>query len=70
MNVQELINAEVDLYVQFCSLAALHDDKEVEYKQSAHVLFYHIQEMRSTGQVNFMNYLPSFPGKVRITPIR
>lgn len=51
--VSELINDEVRLYVGFCQAAALHDEKEAAYRAAAHVIFYHIQEMRTTGNTCF-----------------
>lgn len=50
MRIEELINLEVDLYVQYCRAAARHDEWEEYHKMVAHTLFYHIQEMRATGK--------------------
>jgi hypothetical protein len=50
VSVDELIDSEVKMYLGFCNAAAQHDEQEVLYRQLAHVVFYHIQEMRSTGQ--------------------
>jgi hypothetical protein len=50
MSVDELIDTEVKLYVTFCEKASKHDALEGFYKSVAHNLFYHIQELRSTGR--------------------
>jgi hypothetical protein len=50
VRIEELINLEVDLYVQYCRAAAKHDEWEEHNRMVAHTLFYHIQEMRSTGR--------------------
>lgn len=48
--VDEQITKEVNMYVKYCELASKHDYQESLYLQAAHVVFYHIQEMRQTGQ--------------------
>ena len=49
-DVDELIELEVGLYVHYCRLACRRDEFELMYRKLAHKLFYHIQELRSTGQ--------------------
>ncbi len=51
MSVEELIDIEVKLYVDFCERAAKHDHLEQFHRKIAHRLFYHIQELRSTRKV-------------------
>lgn len=48
MSVDELIDTEVRMYVEYCEKAATHDVMEAFYRAAAHNLFYHIQELRST----------------------
>lgn len=48
MNVDELIAQYVQYYVSLCQLAAQHDEMEHLNKLTAHRVFYHIQELRST----------------------
>lgn len=50
VDVNCLIRVEVDLYVNYCRLASEHDEMEEMYRALAHKIFYHIQEMRSTGK--------------------
>ena len=57
VDLETLIELEVGMYVNYCRLACQHDEFEQQYRNMAHRLFYHIQEMRSTGQ-------PSILGKV------
>lgn len=48
-NLEDQINAEVAKYVKLCEIASKHDaTNESEYREMAHVVFYHIQELRST----------------------
>ena len=56
-SVEDLINAEVKMYVNYCQLAAKHDSQEQWYKTAAHMIFYHIQEMRSTGKPSLLKML-------------
>lgn len=58
-DLDSLIEMEVGMYVNYCRLACLRDEFEGAYRNMAHKIFYHIQEMRSTGQ-------PSILGKVTI----
>lgn len=51
------INREVKLYVNYCRAAAKHDEWEDHYRMAAHAIFYHIQEMRATGQVSTFGYV-------------
>lgn len=53
VNVEDLIELEVGMYVDYCRLAANKDEHEQEYRRLARILFYHIQEMRSTGKPSF-----------------
>jgi hypothetical protein len=50
MTLDEQIDMEIKLYVSCCRSAAKHDIFENLYLRMAHVIFYHIQEMRSTGK--------------------
>jgi hypothetical protein len=61
VSVNELIALEINMYVGYCQKAAEHDENEYLYRKLAHVVFYHIQELRTTGK-------PTFAGKV-IQPI-
>ncbi len=65
MDVQQLIDTEVHMYVTCCELAARHEQDEIFYRQIAHALFYHIQEMKSTRQVSFIA-LSDYP---KVSPI-
>lgn len=58
MTLTSLINKEVAMYVEFCRLASQHDAHEQQYRDLAHMLFYHIQEMRSTGQISVKRLTP------------
>lgn len=51
MTVDELIDIEVKMYVEYCERASTHDFMEPMYRAAAHNLFYHIQELRSTRKV-------------------
>jgi hypothetical protein len=51
MTLEEAIRAEQLMYVRYCEEAARHDNFEGYYRAHAHHIFYHIQEMRSTGEV-------------------
>jgi hypothetical protein len=59
VTIEDLINLEVDLYVQYCRAAAQHDEWEQYHRMAAHTLFYHIQEMRcaknQTSSVRFLS---------------
>ncbi len=46
--LEDQIKAEVAKYVKLCNQAARHDYAEPEFKELAHIVFYHIQELRST----------------------
>lgn len=48
--LDEQITKEVNMYVRYCELAAKHEADEALYLKAAHAVFYHIQEMRQTGQ--------------------
>lgn len=48
MDIDELIASYVQYYVSLCELAAKHDEMEYLNKMTAHAVFYHIQELRST----------------------
>lgn len=50
VDLSQQINQEIQLYVNYCRAAARHDEFEEVNKRAAHKLFYHIQEMRTTGQ--------------------
>ena len=52
--VDELIAKEVNMYVVYCRKAAEHDEHEHLYRQLAHAIFYHIEEMRTTGRPSFI----------------
>ncbi len=54
MTLEETIRAECLMYVRYCELAAQHDELEHFHRMIAHNIFYHIEEMRSTGQVTPM----------------
>ncbi len=54
MKVEEVVAKEVAMYVEYCELAAEHEPDEQIYKNLAHVLFYHIQEIRATGKVSYI----------------
>jgi hypothetical protein len=50
-NLDDQINAEVNKYVHLCERASRHNPgDEDEYREMAHTVFYHIQELRSTGK--------------------
>jgi hypothetical protein len=49
-DVSEQIDIEIALYVSCCRSASLHDGYEQIHKTLARIIFYHIQEMRSTGK--------------------
>jgi ribosomal protein L44E len=51
MDVDELIDIEVKMYVDYCEKASEHDVMEDFYRKAAHNLFYHIQELRSTRKL-------------------
>lgn len=53
LSVEELIAKEVGMYLQFCCNAAKHDEQEFLWRQLAHVTFYHLQELKTTGKVYF-----------------
>jgi hypothetical protein len=46
--IDDQIQSEVAKYVKLCRSAAKHNCNESEYKEMAHTVFYHIQELRST----------------------
>lgn len=48
MNLQEQIDKEVNMYLTYCQMAAQHNAYEQYYRNLAHMIFYHIQELRST----------------------
>jgi hypothetical protein len=48
MTLDEQIDIEVYLYVHCCEQASKHDGYEPYYRSLAHMIFYHILEMRST----------------------
>jgi len=56
LTVDKLINQEVELYVNYCRAASKHDEWEKHYRMAAHVIFYHIQEMRTTGQSTLLGF--------------
>ena len=47
--IDDQIAAEVAKYVKLCRSAAKHNSDQYEYRNMAHIVFYHIQELRSTG---------------------
>lgn len=55
-DVDEQIAAEIGIYVTHCRDAAKHNDQENEFKRKAHIVFYHIQELRSTRKISPLNY--------------
>lgn len=48
-DIDKQVKDQIGLYVDYCRSAAKHDEWEAYYKATAHALFYHIQEIRSTG---------------------
>ncbi len=50
MSLDEQIAEEVELYVGYCRKINEHDEFEPTYRAMAHKIFYHIQELRSTGK--------------------
>lgn len=54
MDVDDQIAVEVELYIGYCRLACLHDEKEEIYRQLAHVIAYHIKEMHETQKVTIL----------------
>lgn len=46
--IDDQIAYEVTKYVYLCQKAAEHNYLEDKWKQLAHIVFYHIQELRST----------------------
>lgn len=48
MNMHEQSKKEVEMYLTYCQMAALHNAYEQYYRSLAHRIFYHIQELRST----------------------
>jgi hypothetical protein len=53
-DISAQIDDEVALYVGYCRHASLHDEDEEIYKRMAHKVFYHIQELRSTGKLSIL----------------
>ena len=48
MTVDEQIAEEFVLYIEYCRKASLHDEFESQYRATAHKIFYHLQELKST----------------------
>jgi len=51
LTVDQLIAKDVNLYLQFCNKAALHDEQEMYWRTLAHTAFYYLQELRSTHTI-------------------
>jgi hypothetical protein len=54
LTVDNIIAEEVNMYVRYCELAAEHEPDEKLHRQLAHVIFYHIQELRTTGKLGYI----------------